>query len=141
MKAALDPTELGDVGVPAGGELVRFATAAHRRRQDAGGRDADEAERQLTSARTALEAAVGADGVTEAAATVAIFNGLVRIADGTGIELDAGVLADSADFRSATGVDRFAGAANTVRSSRPPSRAVSDRPVAESSDSVRDLFR
>ena len=65
----------------------------------------------------------------EAAATIAIFNGLVRVADGTGIQLDAGVLADSADFRAAYGVDDYAGAANTETV-----------PVAVDRSSVSDLF-
>jgi hypothetical protein len=72
---------------------------------------------------------VGAGGVLEAAATVAAFNGLVRVADGTGIQLDAGVLADSADFRSDLGIDRFAGAASTTTD-----------PIAVGRSSVADLF-
>jgi hypothetical protein len=67
--------------------------------------------------------------VLEAAATIAAFNGLVRVADGTGIQLDAGVLADSADFRSELGVDRFAGAASTTAA-----------PVAVARSSVAELF-
>lgn len=65
----------------------------------------------------------------EAAATIAVFNGLVRVADGTGIQVDAGVLADSADFRSSLGVDGYAGAANTETV-----------PVMVDRGSVEDLF-
>ena len=89
-------------GVPRDAELLAFATAAN----GAGG--------ELCSARNALEALVGAEGLIEAAATVAIFNGLVRAADGTGIELDARVFEASADFRARLGVDQYAGAANSL---------------------------
>lgn len=95
----------GGAGIPAGAELVAFAEAA------AAALDHD--DEALASSREALEAAVGAEGVKEAAATVAIFNGLVRAADATGIELDAGVTAASSDFRADLGLDDYKGAANT----------------------------
>ena len=63
--------------------------------------------------RAALGDAVGDDGLLEAAATVAIFNGLVRVADGTGIQLDAGLDEASAATRAELGIDRYGGAANT----------------------------
>jgi hypothetical protein len=43
---------------------------------------------------------------------VAVFNGLVRSADGIGIPLDDTMLAATADARSVLGLDSFAGAAN-----------------------------
>ena len=92
---------LPGTGVPCDAELLAFATAAN-----GGGGDLD-------AARAALAAQVGGEGLVEAAATVAIFNGLVRAADGTGIELDARVFEASADFRSRLGVDAFGGAANS----------------------------
>lgn len=104
--------------MPAGAELLRFATAAHQL-EPAG----------LAAARAELVDVVGPAGLDEAAATVAIFNGLVRVADGTGIQLDAGVLADSADFRADLGVDGFAGSANTTTT-----------PVEVPRSSVTDLF-
>lgn len=90
-------------GVPFDTELLAFATAAN----GAGG--------DLDAARTALELIVGSEGLIEASATIAIFNGLVRAADGTGIELDARVFEASADFRARLGVDRYGGAANSMR--------------------------
>lgn len=87
--------------MPNGALLLRFASAAQLGSPD------------LASARAALSDAVGSEGVIEAAATIAIFNGLVRVADGTGIQLDDGVLADSADYRSRLGLNEFGGAANT----------------------------
>lgn len=57
---------------------------------------------------------MGEEGLLEASATIAIFAGLVRVADGTGIQLDAGALADSSDFRDRLGVDDFGGAQNST---------------------------
>lgn len=85
---------------------------------------------EVVTVRQALESSVGVVGLWEAAATVAVFTGLVRVADGTGIQLDEGVLGASADIRARNGIDGFAGAANSA--STPP------RPV-EFSD-VHDLF-
>ena len=97
MNSALD----GDAGVPHGVELLAFASAANQRSAD------------LAATRDALRAVVGDEGVLEAAATVAAFNGLVRVADGTGIQLDSGVLADSSDFRGRLGVNDYGGASNS----------------------------
>jgi len=80
--------------------LLRFASAAQHETAD------------LAIARAELLDAVGPDGLVEAAATIAIFSGLVRVADGTGIQLDDGVLADSADYRDRLGLNGFGGAAN-----------------------------
>ncbi len=68
--------------------------------------DADEARR-------AIVAALGEEALVEAAATIAIFNGLVRVADGTGIALDDGVLGYSFDFRERLGINKFGGALNS----------------------------
>lgn len=103
--------------MPHGAELLAFVNAAHVDRDD------------LPVAREQLRTAVGDGGLLEAAATIAVFNGLVRVADGTGIQLDAGVLADSAEFRQRYGIDDFAGAANTETA-----------PVAVDRSSVSDLF-
>ena len=107
--------------MPHGAELLAFAAAAHAA--------PDPDAPALSAARERLRAAVGDDGLAEAAATVAAFNGLVRVADGTGIQLDAGVLHDSADFRAELGVDRYGGAANTATA-----------PQAVDRRSVQDLF-
>ncbi len=91
----------GDGGVPHGGALTRFAEAATRGNDD------------LDAARSALVGAVGAEAFIEAAATVGIFNGLVRVADAIGVPLDDGTLDNSLDFRAALGIDQFGGARNT----------------------------
>jgi hypothetical protein len=93
--------------VPAGDVLLRFANAAQR--------DLDD----LDDARAAVVAALGRAGLLEAAATVSVFNGLVRVADGTGIPLDDGIVGYSADYRQRLGLDRFGGAVNTASTPRP----------------------
>lgn len=98
----------GDAGVPAGEELLAFASAANRRSES------------LPQARAALEAVVGPEGLLEAAATVAIFNGLVRVADGTGIQLDPSMLTSTTETRAALGIDLFAGAANSEGAATTP---------------------
>lgn len=70
----------------------------------------------LADLRHRLHPLVGQTGVVEAAATVAIFNGLVRAADGTGIQLDERVFAVSSEFRDRLGVDGYGGAVNSTSS-------------------------
>ena len=41
------------------------------------------------------------------------FNGLTRVADATGIQLDGGTMAATADVRQELAINTFAGAANT----------------------------
>lgn len=101
MELVVDPDFVGDVGIEHGAELLAFTNAVHRGVPD------------LTAARHALISSVGADGLVEAAATIAVFNGLVRVADGTGIQLDAGLSSFSRGDRARLGIDEFAGAANT----------------------------
>ncbi len=102
LDVAMDSSLDGDAGVPHGVELLAFATAANQRSAD------------LAATREALRAAVGDEGVLEAAATVAAFNGLVRVADGTGIQLDPSMLSSTADTREALGIEEFGGAANSA---------------------------
>ncbi len=56
--------------------------------------------------------AVGAAGFGEAACTVALFSGLVRIADATGIPLDDSIANPSASFREELGINRLGAARN-----------------------------
>ncbi|HEC07967.1 MAG TPA: hypothetical protein ENI86_00200 [Acidimicrobiales bacterium] len=91
----------GAAGIENSVELLRFAEAVQQRSTD------------LDDRREALRAAVGDLGLIEAAATVSGFNGLVRVADGTGIQIDEGVDAYTADVRGDLGIDRYSGAANT----------------------------
>lgn len=119
LDVATDPSQDGDAGVPHGAELLAFASAANNRTDG------------LPTARLALEAAVGGEGLLEAAATVAAFNGLVRVADGTGIQLDPSMMTSTADTRQALGIDLFGGAANSLGA---PTDARFD------ADGVRGLF-
>ena len=91
----------GDACVRHGARLVRFAEAATRGDSD------------LDGARSALAEEIGFEAFVEAAATVAIFNGLVRTADATGIPLDDGTLRASVDFREELGLNDYAGARST----------------------------
>lgn len=102
LAAAIDPDHVGDAGVPAGAELLAFTNAVERPGGD------------IDQTRAAVASAIGADGAVEAAAIIAIFNGLVRVADGTGIRLDDGVFAASAEARNLLGINDFAGAANSA---------------------------
>ena len=89
-----------DMRVDHGEVLEAYATAAHA------GEGLDESTRVVRDA-------VGDDGWVEAAMTVAVFNGLVRTADASGIPLDDGVVSATADDRARLGLDAFAGSANS----------------------------
>jgi hypothetical protein len=122
LTAAADRDHVGDVGVPASAELLAFTNAV-----ELGG--------DIGAARSALAAAIGDEATLEAAATIAIFNGLVRVADGTGIQLDDGVFAASVDERELLGINRFAGAANSADVSLRTPDGARSTPTA-----VSDLF-
>jgi hypothetical protein len=86
----------GDAGVPHGRLLVEFAEAV-----------LGEDEAALTRARAALSEAIGPAGLADAAGVVGLFDAIDRVADATGIPLEAEKAAASADFRATLGVDRF----------------------------------
>ena len=96
------------VGVPHERELIALAEAVVR---------GDEAE--LAEARRAALAALGPESFVAAAAVASNFERMVRIADATGIPLDAPLAAISADMRAELGIDAFGSAANTPRVSAP----------------------
>jgi hypothetical protein len=85
-----------DGGVPHGRLLVEFAEAV-----------LGEDEAALTPARATLGEAIGPAGLADAAGVVGLFNAIDRVADATGIPLEAEKAAASADFRATLGVDRF----------------------------------
>ena len=87
----------GDGGVPHGRLLTAFA--------EAGLGDDDVA---LTRARGAVQEALGAAGLVDAAGVVGPFNAIDRVADATGIPLEPEKAAASADFRVALDLDRLA---------------------------------
>ena len=86
----------GDAGVPHGRLLVDFADAV-----------LGDDEEALARVRSALEAALGPAGLVDAAGVVGLFNAIDRVADATGVPLEAEKAAASIDFRAALGVDRF----------------------------------
>jgi hypothetical protein len=91
-----------DSGIRHGAELIAFAEAAVRR---------DEAV--IEDRRKSVREVLGDDGLVDAAGIVANFQRMVRIADSTGIPLDAPTEMLSADVRSDLGVEAYASAANT----------------------------
>lgn len=102
LEGALDAGHVGEVGIPAGPELLAFTNAVELARGD------------INETRRALAAVIGDQGAIEAAAIIAIFNGLVRVADGTGIQLDDGVFNASVTERESLHINRFAGATNSA---------------------------
>ena len=90
------------VGVPHERELIALAEAVAR-----GG------EVELAEARSKALAALGPESFVAAAAVASNFERMVRIADATGIPLDAPLHAISADMRAELGIDAFGSAANT----------------------------
>jgi alkylhydroperoxidase family enzyme len=86
----------GDAGVLHGRLLVAFAEAV-----------LSEDEAALSAVRGGLSAALGPQGLVDAAAVVGLFNAIDRVADATGIPLEAEKAEASADFRAVLGLDRF----------------------------------
>lgn len=94
----------GTSQVPHGSALTAFAEALVQ-----GG------EAALGEARGRVVQALGPVGLVDAAAVASNFERMVRIADATGIPLDAPVAAFTADLRDRLGLDRFASSAHTKR--------------------------
>ena len=69
----------------------------------------------LREARDALEREMGAEALVDAAAVVANFQRMVRIADATGIPLDRPVAVFSVGLREELGLDAYGAAAHTPR--------------------------
>ena len=63
--------------------------------------------------RAALRAVLSPEAFVDAAAVIAAFNVVDRIADSTGIPLDDMMRAPSADLRAQLSLSRFGSAANT----------------------------
>jgi hypothetical protein len=69
----------------------------------------------LPSARRLIEHQLGPAALVDAAAVIGNFQRMTRIADGTGIPLDAPVAAMTADIREELGINEFGSAAYTPR--------------------------
>ena len=111
LRAVTEGSKGGESGVPHGDELVAFAEAA------VGGDAA-----ALRSSRDALRDVAGSAAVVDAAGVIGNFQRMVRIADSTGIPLDAPTAALSEDFREDIGLDDFA-TAERIQSLGPLGRA------------------
>jgi hypothetical protein len=61
----------------------------------------------LSESRAAVQSTFGDEGLVDAAATVAIFNAVVRIADATGISLEPYKVDSAADLRQSLGIDDY----------------------------------
>ena len=85
-----------DTGVPAAAELIALADAAI----------AGEAER-LDRARAAVMKLIAPDAMIDAAAVIAGFDGITRIADATGIPLEPPRAAETVDLRAQLAIDKF----------------------------------
>ena len=86
-----------DIGVAAAAELIGLADAALTG-------DAASLER----GRAALTRRLGLNATIDAAAVIAGFDGITRVADATGIPLEPSRAADTADLRARLAIDDFA---------------------------------
>jgi alkylhydroperoxidase family enzyme len=82
--------------VPHGAALAEFAEAIEAH---------DNA--RLNGVRATLRRTLGPEGLVDAAAVAAIFNGLVRVADATGIPLEADKAEQTEDFRVRLGIGKY----------------------------------
>ena len=93
---ALTSDGLGDSGVANGGLLADFAEAV-----------LGNAETRLVVARERLGKELGNEGLVDASAVIANYNALDRVADATGIPLEAAKEANTAELRTVLGINDF----------------------------------
>ena len=86
----------GDGGVPHGSLLTGFAEAV-----------LGDDEAGLIAVRERVRDTIGDAALVDAAAVVANYSALDRVADATGIPLEAAKEAGTADLRAELGIDRF----------------------------------
>ena len=94
--AAVIADETGESHVPHSTALLRFVDAVL----------AGEAA-ELLSAREVVLETVGAAAFVDVCATVASFNAVVKIADGSGIPLEAAKAERTRELRAELGIDRL----------------------------------
>ena len=87
----------GDTGVESGALLIEFAEAV-----------LDRDNSRLEVARRAIVAAIGEDGLVDAASVVGLFCGVDRVANATGTPLEDEKAEKTADLRAKIGIDAFA---------------------------------
>ena len=118
-RAVVDPRSADGSGVAHADTLLAFA--------DAMVRDDDAA---LAGARAAVIEQLGPEQLVDAAAVASNFERMVRIADATGIPLDAPLDMMSQDLRDQLDLNRFGAAANTHTTSTQRFLGSVMRPVA-----------
>lgn len=91
-----------DSGVPGQGALLALVEST-----------VDGRGEELPVARSAVAEELGSAALVDAAAVIGNFQRMTRIADGTGIPLDAPIAAMSADLRDELGINEFGSAAYT----------------------------
>ncbi len=100
--AAITKGASGEVaGVAYGAELIAYADAVVARSPD------------VAETRNAVQKSLGDAGVVDAAAIIANFQRMVRIADGTGIPLDTPMAMITYDMRENLGINDYGSADNT----------------------------
>jgi hypothetical protein len=87
----------GDGNIPYGALLVAYAEAVL-------GSD----DQLLAEVRASIRAQMGDAALVDAAAIVATFNAIDRVADATGIPIEDAKAASTADFRATLGINAFA---------------------------------
>ena len=97
----------GDGNIPHGALLVSFADAVL-------GTD----NRRLDDVRAAIRSRMGDAALVDAAAIVATFNAIDRVADSTGIPIEDARAASTADIRSSLGINQFAEARGEIADPR-----------------------
>ena len=102
LRAVMGGVESGANRVANGDVLIAFAEAVVSGHDDA-----------IARARRELVERVGPEAFVDACGVVANFERMVRIADSTGIPLDAPVAAVTVDIREQLGIDEFGSARNT----------------------------
>ena len=88
-----------DIGVPHAPEFVAFADAAISSKVSS-----------LDLTRAALVKVVGVEAMIDAAAVIAGFDGITRIADATGIPLEPPKAEQTSDLRASLHIDEFTSA-------------------------------
>jgi hypothetical protein len=92
----LDGIVNGGSGVGQEADLMTFADAAITGTPDA-----------IARARAKVEALLGRDAMIDAAAVIAGFDAITRVADGTGIPLEPPKAEATADWRARLGIDDY----------------------------------
>lgn len=97
----------GDGNIAHGALLVSFADAVL-------GTD----DRRLDEIRAAIRSRMGDAALVDAAAIVATFNAIDRVADATGIPIEDAKAESTADIRAALGINQFAEARGEIADPR-----------------------